>query len=91
MAIENMTQEQMRAEIERLKAEIAAKRKLEGRAISLRVSEKGAVSIYGFGRFPLTVYPKNLQKLLGMADEINAFIEANKELLSWEKAVEVKA
>lgn len=81
-----MTREQMQQEIDRLKAEATALKTQMGRAISMKVSDKGAVSIYGFGRFPLTIYAKNMQKLLGMSDEINKFIEDNKDKLSWEKA-----
>ena len=81
-----MTREQMQLEIDRLKAEAAGLKAAMGKAISMRVSEKGAISIYGFGRFPLTIYAKNMQKLLSMGSEIEAFIETNKATLSWEKA-----
>ena len=43
----------------------------------MKVSEKGAVSIYGMGRFPVTLYKEQWLKLLGMSDEIRAFITAN--------------
>jgi hypothetical protein len=47
----------------------------------MKVSEKGAVSVYGLGRFPVTLYQEQWQKLLGMADEIKAFIAENKDRL----------
>jgi hypothetical protein len=47
------------------------------RGLTLRVSEKGGVSVYGLGRFPVTLYKEQWLKLLGMADEIRAFIREN--------------
>lgn len=76
----NETPEQ---ELARLRAENAALK--AGGQISLKVSEAKALSVYGLGRFPVTLYAKQWLKLLGMAKEIAAFIEANKALLSWEK------
>ena len=46
-------------------------------SLRLKVSEKGALSVYGMGRFPVTLYKEQWLKLLGMADEIRAFIAAN--------------
>ena len=43
----------------------------------MKVSEKGAVSIYGMGRFPVTLYKEQWLKLLDMSDDIRAFISAN--------------
>lgn len=43
----------------------------------MKVSEKGALSVYGMGRFPVTLYKEQWLRLLAMADEIKAFIEAN--------------
>ena len=74
-----MSNEDMQSELERLRAENEALKK--GRragSASMKVSEKGAVSVYGLGRFPVTLYQEQWLKLLGMADEIKAFIEANK-------------
>jgi hypothetical protein len=45
--------------------------------MSLKVSEKGALSVYGLGRFPVTLYREQWEKLSGMADEIRAFIQEN--------------
>lgn len=71
--------EDLRAELERLKAENAAlKQSKPARGtLSLKVSEKGAVSLYGMGRFPVTLYKEQWLKLLGMTDEIRKFIEEN--------------
>jgi len=49
--------------------------------MSLKVSEKGALSVYGLGRFPVTLYREQWEKLLGMSDEIRAFIAANEAQL----------
>ena len=43
----------------------------------LKVSEKGAVSVYGMGRFPVTLYKEQWLRLLDMSEEIRAFIAAN--------------
>ena len=51
-----MTDEDLRAELERLKAENERLKTQRGRAVSLKVSEKGGVSVYGLGRFPVTLY-----------------------------------
>lgn len=68
--------ERLRAENERLKTE-----KKSGRPTSLKVSEKGGVSVYGLGRFPVTLYKEQWAKLLDMADEIRAFIKENESKL----------
>ena len=69
-----MSDEGMRAELERLKAENAALKARGSRGASLKVSEKGGVSVYGLGRFPVTLYKEQWAKLLEMAGEIRAFI-----------------
>jgi hypothetical protein len=72
-----MAEEDLRAELERLKAENEQLKTQRGRAVSLKVSEKGGVSVYGLGRFPVTLYKEQWTKLLSMADEIRAFIRDN--------------
>jgi hypothetical protein len=72
-----MTDEDVRAELERLRAENEALKKRGGRGVSMKVSEKGGVSIYGLGRFPVTLYKEQWSKLLDMADDIRAFIKEN--------------
>ncbi|HVE87028.1 MAG TPA: hypothetical protein VND93_29430 [Myxococcales bacterium] len=72
-----MNEQELKAELERLKAENEALKSRGARGISMKVSEKGAVSIYGLGRFPVTLYKEQWQKLLDMADDIRAFIKEN--------------
>lgn len=69
--------EDLKAEIERLKAENASLKKPERGTLSMKVSEKGALSIYGMGRFPVTLYKEQWLKLLGIAEEIKKFIKDN--------------
>ncbi len=71
------TEAELKAELERLKAENEALKAKGSRAVTLKVSEKGAVSVYGMGRFPVTLYQEQWVKLLDMADEIRAFIKEN--------------
>jgi hypothetical protein len=71
---------ELRAELERLKAENEALKKPRGQ-MSLKVSEKGALSVYGLGRFPVTLYREQWEKLLGMADAIRQFIQDNDSAL----------
>ena len=66
--------EHERAEMERLRAENDRLKRTQSRGISLKVSEKGGVSVYGMGRFPVTLYKEQWTKLLDMAEEIRAFI-----------------
>ena len=70
---------------EELKAKLAAlqeKNKGRGpRAIDFKVSEKGGVSVYGLGRFPVTLYYEQWVRLLDQADELRKFLEDNKSAL----------
>ena len=73
-----MTPEQMQAELERLQAENEALKKPAARGtISFKVSEKGAVSVYGLGRFPVTLYKEQWEKLLDRDAEIRQFMLDN--------------
>ena len=65
-----MSNDDPNAEIERLRAENAALKKSASSSIRMKVSEKGAVSVYGFGRFPVTLYKEQWLKLLDMSAEI---------------------
>jgi hypothetical protein len=77
-----MADEDLRAELERLRTENEAlKQQRRGGSNSMKVSEKGAVSVYGLGRFPVTLYKEQWEKLLSMADEIKAFIAENSDRL----------
>lgn len=69
--------EQLQAEINRLRAENEALKKSSSKGLSLRVSGKGGVSVYGLGRFPVTLYREQWLRLLDMAEEIRTFINAN--------------
>ena len=75
------TEEELKAEIDRLRAENASLKKPARGQTSLKVSEKGALSVYGLGRFPVTLYREQWEKLLGMADEIRRFIQDNDQTL----------
>lgn len=66
--------DEMKAELERLRAENAALRKGGPKGVSMKVSEKGGLSIYGLGRFPVTLYKEQWTKLLDMAEEIRTFL-----------------
>ena len=76
-----MNEDQMRAELERLRAENEALKSRSSRGVSMKVSEKGALSVYGLGRFPVTLYKEQWTKLLDMADDIRAFIRDNESKL----------
>ena len=77
-----MSEEELKAEIERLRAENEALKSGPKRgALSLKISEKGALSVYGLGRFPVTLYKEQWLKLLGIADEIKTFIDENNHRL----------
>jgi hypothetical protein len=69
-----MADDAIQAELDRLKAENAALKARATRGISIKVSEKGGVSVYGLGRFPVTLYKEQWTKLLDMADDLRAFI-----------------
>jgi hypothetical protein len=76
-----MTDDALQSELERLRAENAALKARGSRGTSLKVSEKGGVSVYGLGRFPVTLYKEQWVKLLGMSDEILAFIKEHESEL----------
>ena len=76
-SVRGMNEEEMKAELERLKSENESLKSRASRAVSIKVSEKGGVSIYGLGRFPITLYKEQWAKLLDMADDIRAFLKEN--------------
>src|SRR6516165_8240142 len=76
-----MTDDDMKAELERLRRENETLKKGASEGIRMKVSEKGAVSVYGMGRFPVTLYKEQWLKLLNMSDEIRAFIAENEARL----------
>jgi len=73
--------EELKKELERLRAENERLKKGTSKGISLKVSEKGGVSVYGLGRFPVTLYKEQWKRLLDMSDEIRNFIDANESQL----------
>lgn len=76
-----MADEDLQTELERLRKENAALKGSGSAGLTFRVSEKGAVSVYGLGRFPVTLYQEQWDKLLNAADALRAFIEANRKHL----------
>jgi len=73
----DQNEQDMKSELERLRAENQALKKTSAKGLSLKVSEKGALSVYGLGRFPVTLYKEQWNKLLDMSEDIRAFIQAN--------------
>jgi hypothetical protein len=76
-----MSDEELKTELERLRNEDSALKKGAPSGVRMKVSEKGAVSVYGMGRFPVTLYKEQWLKLLDMSDDIRAFIAANEAQL----------
>ncbi len=72
-----MTDEDLKAEIDRLKAENERLRTQHDRVLRMKVSQKGALSVYGLGRFPVTLYKEQWTRLLAAAAEIRTFLEDN--------------
>jgi hypothetical protein len=79
-----MSDDDEKTEIERLKREneaLRAQTRARSGQLAMKVSEKGAVSVYGLGRFPVTLYQEQWRRLLDCADDIRAFIAANESQL----------
>ncbi len=72
--------EELKAELDRLKTENERLKAQRGRS-ALKVSEKGALSVYGLGRFPVTLYKEQWTRLLDMSEDIRAFLKENDHLL----------
>jgi hypothetical protein len=72
-----MSDEHLKDELERLRKENEALKKGASSSVRMKVSEKGALSIYGMGRFPVTLYKEQWLKLLDMSDDIRSFIAAH--------------
>jgi len=72
-----MSDEETKAELERLRRENEALKRGREKGLSLKVSEKGGVSVYGLGRFPVTLYKEQWLRLLELSEEIRTFIVAN--------------
>ena len=80
------TDEDLQTKIARLEAENERLKSASRRGVSMKVSEKGGLSVYGLGRFPVTLYPEQWGKLLDMAPEIRSFIEDNRGQLKWKES-----
>jgi len=76
-----MSDDDMKAELERLRKENESLKKGASQGVRMKVSEKGALSVYGMGRFPVTLYKEQWLKLLNMFDDIRAFISENEARL----------
>jgi hypothetical protein len=76
-----MDDREVRAELDRLRAENEQLKARQTRSLNLKVSEKGGLSVYGLGRFPVTLYKEQWTKLLDMSDDIRAFLKENDSLL----------
>jgi len=76
-----MSEEEMKAELERLRSENTALKKGAATGITMKVSEKGGLSVYGMGRFPITLYKEQWLKLMDMSDAMRAFIAVNDSVL----------
>lgn len=72
-----MSGEDLKTELQRLRQENAALKKGAESGLRMRVGWKGGVSVYGLGRFPVTLYKEQWLRLLDNADDIRAFIAAN--------------
>ena len=77
------TPDQLKARIAELEAKLSSRK---SRNLEFRVSEKGGVSVYGLGRFPVTLYYEQWMRLLGAVDELRGFIEENKSRLKTKDA-----
>jgi hypothetical protein len=73
--------EDLKGEVERLRAENAALKERSSTNLRLQVSAKGGVSLYGVRRFPVTFYVEEWERILGMADEIRSFLRDNEGAL----------
>jgi hypothetical protein len=74
--------ENMREELERLKAENEALRSNpDAQGLRFKVSAKGAVSVYGLGRFPVTLYQEQWDRLLASTEDLKRFIDTNRDRL----------
>ena len=77
------TKEELMARIAELEKQVVTKK--TGR-LEFRVSEKGGVSVYGLGRFPVTLYYEQWQRLLGAGEDLRNFLEENKGKLKLKTA-----
>ena len=72
------TKEDLMAKITQLEKQLGSK---QSGNLEFKVGEKGGVSVYGLGRFPVTLYYEQWNKLLDAAEDLRTFLEANKSHL----------
>ena len=79
-----MSEQELQAELEKLKAEnqVLKSEKSGTRELTFKVSAKGAVSVYGMGRFPVTLYKEQWLRLFERTEDIRAFIKENESSLA---------
>jgi hypothetical protein len=77
-----MTEIEMNAEIARLQAENAALKASKTNTLSCKISEKGGVSVYGLGKFPVTLYGTQWERLIAFTPRITEYLKANKDKLT---------
>lgn len=82
-----VTLEEMAAQLAALRAENAKLKSVKTKGLNIKVSQKGAVSVYGLGRFPVTLYAAQFRRLLAQAQTIETFIEENKASLNFKPEV----
>ncbi len=70
--------EELKARVQELERQTSRQRSKE---LEFRVSEKGGVSVYGLGRFPVTLYYEQWMRLLGVAQQLQRFLAENKSRL----------
>ena len=76
-----MSDDTLKEELERLRAENERLKKRSSRGVTMKVSEKGGLSVYGLGRFPVTLYKEQWIRLLDMAEDIRTFMRENEATL----------
>lgn len=76
-----MDNQELLAQLEALREENEALRAKAVRPLTMKVGEKGGLSVYGLGRFPVTLYAAQWERLLGAADSIQTFINDNRAVL----------
>lgn len=81
-SLNGLSQADMIAKVAQLMADNAKLKKANNGKLSLKVSEKGALSIYGMGKWPITLYLSQWERVMANLDQIKAFVEANRSSFS---------